>query len=432
LQEHLPVKWVVLVVAFTVLLPMMADVATKSARARQILVTLLAFEIFSPSHVNLYSQEMYRGESRGFEITSVDIIVLALMIAQRRRKVVVSTAHRMPFQRGVYLLLVVISAFAGVDAFRSAFSIWKLLRMYLAFSVLSGVFQEMELANAALLGLAYGVISQGGQALWQKYAQHSMRVVGSQSHPNSLAMIVNFVAPIAFSLLLVGGRNRLLLAVFALTAMCDVFSLCRGGMMMFLLSAGMVVAFSFKEELTPRKIKVVGGLVLGGVIALLKSLDTIYKRFTEAPKESEIARKLFNAAAKLMADEHSFGVGINMYSDVLDHGGYADRIGIEPGDRNGIAHHIYWLTAAETGYIGCAAYFLLLGSVLWGAFRLTREKGPVGQIAVGMFAGLTITYIQGTAEWIARQTNMSYMFWIFAAMVSAFQANRDKGLRARA
>ena len=46
---------------------------------------------------------------------------------------------------------------------------------------------------------------------------------------------------------------------------------------------------------------------------------------------------------------------------------------IEPGDRNGIAHHIYWLTAAELGYGGVAAYVLLL-VVVWGsALRLASQ-----------------------------------------------------------
>ncbi len=391
-----------------------------------ILVTLLAFELFNPAHVNLCSDESYRGESRGFEITSVDLIVLALAIAQHRRGARPLTTHRLVPQRWLYLAVVLMSALAGADPFRSAFSIWKLLRMYMAFGVLAGLFQELELANAALLGLAYGVLSQGLQSLWQKYAYHAVRVVGSQSHPNSLAMIVNFVAPVAFALLLRGARNRLLLGVYALAAMCDVFSLCRGGMMMFLLSTALVVGLSFGRGITPHKIKVVGSLFVGGTLALLKSLDTIVKRFTEAPKESELARKLFNMAARAMADEHPFGVGINMYSYVLDHGGYADRFGIEPGDRNGIAHHIYWLTTAETGYVGCAVYLLLLGSVLVGALRLVREAGPVGEIAIGIFAGLLITYTQGTAEWIARQTNMSYLFWLFAAMISAFQAVRAR------
>jgi hypothetical protein len=39
-------------------------------------------------------------------------------------------------------------------------------------------------------------------------------------------------------------------------------------------------------------------------------------------------------------------------------------------------------------------------------------------------AGLTVTYLQGTAEWIARQTTMSYCFWLFAAIACALLENR--------
>ena len=44
-----------------------------------------------------------------------------------------------------------------------------------------------------------------------------------------------------------------------------------------------------------------------------------------------------------------------------------------------------------------------------------------GDIAVGLVAGFAVTYIQGTAEWIARQTNQSYVFWMLAAVAVALR-----------
>jgi hypothetical protein len=232
-------------------------------------------------------------------------------------------------------------------------------------------------------------------------------------------MLVNLIAPSAFSLMLGGQGRRWAGGVVAVAAMCNVFSLCRGGMMMFVLSSSVVAAASMVRRPTAHKVKVLSWIVAGGALALLKSMDTIINRFVNAPKESELARKLFNQAAKAMAEEHPFGVGINMYSFVLDHGGYADRFTIEPGDRNGIAHHIYWLTSAELGYVGVAAYVLVLLSVLVAAARLALRKGVEGELGVGILAGLSITYLQGFAEWIARQTTMSYAFWGLAAIVAA-------------
>ena len=85
--------------------------------------------------------------------------------------------------------------------------------------------------------------------------------------------------------------------------------------------------------------------------------------------------------------------------------------------RDGIAHHIYWLTAAETGYVGLAAFAILLGAVYVSALRLATRRGLRGEIALGIAVGLTVTYVQGTAEWIFRQSTMSYAFWLFAAIV---------------
>jgi hypothetical protein len=194
---------------------------------------------------------------------------------------------------------------------------------------------------------------------------------------------------------------------------------------MFVLASCLVVGMSSLRGIDARKLKIIGSLVVGGLLASLKSFETVYKRFAEAPKESEIARDLFNTAASAMASDHPFGVGINLYSYALEHDGYAERFNIEAGDRAGIAHHMYWLTAAEAGYIGLACYLLLLASVLVGAARLVRDRGPMGEISVGILAGLTVTYTQGMAEWILRQTPMSYCFWLFAAMVSAFLARRE-------
>jgi O-antigen ligase len=160
--------------------------------------------------------------------------------------------------------------------------------------------------------------------------------------------------------------------------------------------------------------------MLGVLLLLAKSLDTILERWSGAPKASEEARVLFNEAARAMLNDHSFGIGINMYSHVLEHGGYADRLGMAPVDRSGVAHHIYWLTAAELGYVGLAAYALLLIAVLVLAIKAARARDVRGDIALGIAAGLFVTYVHGTSEWILRQTAMSYAFWTAAAMVAAF------------
>ena len=412
-------KFVVLFLALTVLVPWVALKASKSEVWRKIIVGLIAFDLFNPQHINIVSDENYRGDSRGIEVTTVDLMLLAMFVCQRLRKEPGFGGTRFVGIRLLYLTAVLLSFGATPDAFRSFYSLWKLLRMYFAFDVLATAFADTGLLSAGLYGLAAGVISQGLLAFKQKYVFHMVRVIGSQSHPNSLAMICNLVFPVAFALLLSGKGRKVALATVVLAGLCDIFSLSRGGMMMFVLASFIVYAGSFARGLTRRKVTVLALSVVAGIAVLAKSADTIINRFVNAPKESEQARVLFNAAAKMMANEHVFGIGINQFSTVLDHGGYADRLGIASVDRNGIAHHIYWLTAAELGYFGLGTFLLMLLTVLLVGVRAARIPGVRGDIALGLVAGLVVTYMQGTAEWIMRQTTFSYAFWLVAAMIAA-------------
>lgn len=417
-------KFLALAFMLAVVVPILAKKAADSEVVRRVLLGFVAFDMFNPTDLNIISEEMYRGDSRGIEVTSVDLLLLALFFSQRLRKQPLIDRHRLWVTRGLYLLAVLLSLTASPDVLRSTYSLWKLLRMYFAFDVMCTAFLEINMVSAATYGLGAAVISQGLIALQQKYLYGMVRVVGSQSHPNSLAMIVNLVSPVAFALLLSGkGRWQVVVPVVAFAALCNVFSLSRGGMMMFTTAMAMVFVLSLMRGVTRRKIGVLIAGVAAAAAVLAKSADTIVDRFLNAPKESEEARHLFNQAAEMMADDHVFGVGINMYSHVLDKGGYADVLGIYEGDRSGIAHHIYWLTAAELGYFGLATFILLLAAVWVTAARSGRLPGVRGDVAIGLVAGLSVTYVQGVAEWIMRQTNFSYVFWLFAALAVSFRSS---------
>ena len=414
-----------MLVMLVVIVPLLALKASESAKIRHIVLGLATFDLFNPMHVNLISQEHYRGDSRGIEVTTVDLLILSLFISQRLRRQPIMKGRRFLFVRGLYLFFVLLSFSASPDWLKSFFGLWKILRMYFYFDTVATAFLELDMLAAGLMGLAVGVVSQGLIALKQKYVFHFVRVFGSQSHPNSLAMVVNLNAPTAFSLLLSGKGKKITIAVVALAGLCDIFTLSRGGMMMFVASMGLVYLGSFIRGVTKRKIIILLLAMFAGTLVLAKSADTIYKRFTEAPKESMEARHMFNHAAKHMADEHTFGVGINMFSRVLDKGGYADRVGLPPVDRNGLAHHIYWLTSAELGYGGAAAFILLLLAIHFDAIRATKLKGVRGDIALGVVAGLTVTHLQGTAEWIMRQTGFGYAFWTYAAITASLTTYRQ-------
>jgi len=410
------VKWIALFCALGIALPLLGRWGARSPSVRAWMLRVLAVALFHPTHVNLLSDEAYRGDARGFEITSVDLLVAALFVAARLRRAPASP-RALVIPRVAYGAAVVLSVLASPDSLRSMYGVWKLARMYFMFAVLAGELVELPMVLAVLQGLSVGVLLEGGLALHQRYFQHVMRVSGSQSHPNSLAMLVNLIAPVAFAIFLAGYGRWVAASVFVAAGVCDILTLSRGGMLMFVLAASMVALGSLARSPSWRKGKILlGGLAVGGA-TLAWSARTILRRFETAPVESVHARELFVTAAQRMAADHPVGVGINMYSQVLANAEYSAVLGIDKWDRDGIAHHIYWLTAAETGYVGLAAFAILLGAVYVSALRLATRRGLRGEIALGIAVGLTVTYVQGTAEWIFRQSTMSYAFWLFAAIV---------------
>lgn len=424
-------KWIVFLGALLGIVPLLSYGAIRSTPFRRALVGLIAFSVFHTADINIISHETYRGDSSGIEVTTIDLMALSLFVAQRVRGARPFEGFRFTWSRMLYLGAVLLSLTAAPLLLHATYSVWKLLRMFFAFSVLATEFTDLASVRAALIGLGAGVLSQGLWAMKQRYIDGMHRLSGSQPHPNSLGMLVNLVTPTALALMLAGHKRRFNAAIVATGAVCVILSLSRGAILMFAVSAALVIAGSLAKDFKLRKLAVVGSLMVGGVALLVKSIDTILARFDNAPKASEEARVLFNMAAEAMAKDHALGIGINMYSHVLEHGGYADRFELATMDRNGIAHHIYWLTAAELGYAGLAAYLLMLAVIIVAAMRAATIRDIRGDIALGITAGLAVTYIQGTAEWVARQTRMSYAFWLLAALVSGLLAMRARE-RARA
>jgi O-antigen ligase len=127
-----------------------------------------------------------------------------------------------------------------------------------------------------------------------------------------------------------------------------------------------------------------------------------------------------------MLHDHPFGIGLNQFSMVLSQG-YGANAGLPPGDQDGIVHNVYWLVTAESGYLGIATYLLFLAAPFALALRtaFSARKDIRGDLLLGAAAGLLVTYVQGKAEWIGRQTGMlallAVMFGVIGALGNAVQ-----------
>ena len=381
-----------------------------------LLASFLPFVNLDSADIDLIADELYRGESTGLTVTLVDIVAVTLFFA-------------LPFERRlgpywktrfIYLAIAVLSVIDTEVPIYTWFAVWKLIRAYFYLSVVGRVCAQPSLAPWLLNGLGLGVLYSAVIAGYQRYVLHWYQSMAHFPHQNTLGMAANLVFPIGLALLLHGRRWKLPLAVVVASGFCVVLTLSRGALMMLAIACALVFVGSFLRRPTWHKTRVAGAFSLGAALVVAKGWDTIVARFQHAPRQSEMARDKFNEAASKMLADHPLGIGLNQYSYVLSHDGYAQAVKLPEVDRDGLAHHIYWLTAAELGWAGLAAYVALLlvplALAVHGA-AIARRDDVRGDVLLGCAVALAVMYVHGTAEWVARQMPTTYLFWAIAAVI---------------
>jgi O-antigen ligase len=197
------------------------------------------------------------------------------------------------------------------------------------------------------------------------------------------------------------------------------------------LSGMCVIAALFKANLAGRTTRVrlvsvlVFLLVLGGGI---KAADSIRKRVATAPKSSEQAREEFNAAAGQMVKNNFWGVGLNNFSAVLTaNPDYNRFLQVMKGEKqSGVCHHIYWLTTAELGYPGLAAFVFMQLNFLWLALSKARGRRLENMLLFGLGVGAAACHLSGFLEWAFRITPVTQVCIITSAAMLGFRMQLER------
>ena len=364
--------------------------------------------------INLISHEWYRGSSRGMEVTALDLIGLALalhVVLHRPRGFRRQWLSWEGGLLGLYLSAGLISMVASMVPLYSWFGLWKMGRGVLIFAVFSQLIDREERVRFLLLIFGFMCLYQAPVVLYQKYLLGIYRAAGTLPHMNTLAMLNNMlIMPVFAAFLLDRGRPRPLYLLFIVAAMFNlVATLSRGAMVSMAGGFALSLLFLRLRHLEPRRIGFAVLLLCGIVAGAFKASDTIVDRFLNAPKESAETRISLNLAAMQMADTRVLGVGLNNFSHAIAN----TRFGrLAPEDDYGVAHHIYWLTAAELGYAGLFLFVALIGVVQLRAARLglTSAVPLLKALGIGLFAAMIALHLQGLLEWILRQTNVWFLF----------------------
>jgi O-antigen ligase len=304
----------------------------------------------------------------------------------------------------------------------AGFGLFKLVRALAVYWVAFNYLRREEDLRFLIYVLVAMVGIQFLLVLFQR-ATGVYRAVGSTPHPNTLAVYVNFMNMIFLAFVLgEKRRSRQTWAAWIGLAMGTVIVLAtfsRGALMTLGLGFAIVIALSLWDRPRGSKFTIIGALAVVALAGGIKVAPQIIKRFETAPVESGLSRHQANSAALAMARDHAFGVGLNNYSYVVNNTGYAKYIPLE-SDR-GIVHNIYLLHASELGWLGLAAFLVVIGRFLWMGIRYIRLRRDdvTSSLAIGIFAGMVALWTQSMLEWLFRQTYVTVEFFLLAGVLAA-------------
>jgi O-antigen ligase len=116
---------------------------------------------------------------------------------------------------------------------------------------------------------------------------------------------------------------------------------------------------------------------------------------------------------------------------VVNNTAYSRFVPLE-ADR-GIVHNVYLLQASELGWVGLAAFLLVVAGFFWraGRFLARRTDDLASAVAIGIFVGMVALWAQSLLEWLFRQTYVTIQFFLLAGFLCALPRVSSAIRRAR-
>jgi hypothetical protein len=429
--------------------------ACLSQRVRDLFFVLLVF--LSPMielvDINFVSREWYRGTSRGFEFSILDILSISLLVSAvlfpRRGEARVYW----PASLGLMILFFLYACgnvAASEPRLFGLFELFKMVRgIILVLAVALYVRSEREL-RLLLFALAALVCFEGLLALKQRYFDWINRVPGTIDDSNSLSVFVCMTAPVlvaAVNSRLPALLKALCAAGIALACVAEILTISRAGVIILasMLAGAAVCTASYR--VTPRSIAICGVVALAAVGITAKSWKSLSERFQSSTLEQEygnhhnLGRGYYIRVAKAIVDDHWFGIGLNNWSYWVSDN-YGPKLGyrfvrykgtdrepstVIPSGSNvdeaqaAPAHCLAALTAGELGIPG-----LFLLALLWlrwfqmaASFLWRRTADPMRRLGVGILFGFGGIFLQSLTEWVFRQSPIYYVFHILLGTLAS-------------
>src|SRR5580658_3657668 len=429
--------------------------ACMSRRVRDLYFVLLVF--LSPMielvDLNFVSREWYRGTSRGFEFSILDIFSISLLVSgvlfPRRGE----SRWYWPASLALmilYFLYACGNVAAADPKLFGLFELFKMVRGLILFLAVAFYVRGEREVRLLLVALAALVCYEGLLALKQRYLYGINRVPGTIDDSNSLSVFVCLTAPVLVAA--VNARLPSLLkalcgAGIALACVAEILTISRAGVIILasMLVGAALATISYR--LTPRRIVVCGVIALAVAGVTAKSWKTLGERFKQSTLEQEygnhhnLGRGYYIRVAEAIVDDHAFGIGLNNWSYRVSNE-YGPKLGYrfvpyrgtdkEPSEvippnsnideaQAAPAHCLAALTAGELGIPG-----LILLALLWlrwfqmaGSFLWKRTPDPMRRLGVGILFGFGGIFLQSLTEWVFRQSPIYYVFHVLLGTLAS-------------
>lgn len=409
-------------------IPAAVVVLRASERLQKVGMFLMIFmtPLVYSTGINFFTDKYYRGTARGFEILATDmlsLVIIGVLIWRWGFKNFKLTAPGTV----LYLLYFALSCISVINADSLLHAGYELVKMGMMFLLFLAVYNYVRrFSDVTTILYAFSAIITLNLILMlvQKYAYGIYQPSGIFAHRNSMAMFTNMIAPIFLSILFNAEVSRkefwFFGASFAFSALSIVLGLSRGAIFFFPFSAAIVIALSFLNGISTRKVRILCVLGILALAGIVKSAPMIIERFEGAPESSGQGRIELAKAAINMAEDKFFGVGINNWGIKIN-GPYTYTEGTNlehPDDyKIGVVETSYLLVAAECGWIGLLAFLLWLGFYYVKNLQNLRAFAKTGlyYLPAGIAGGLFSIYGQSMLEWVLKQsTNFYQLMTIFA------------------
>jgi hypothetical protein len=443
--------------------PVSVLVCCVSQRARDAAFFLMAAGVVLTEKldINFVSRYWYRGTTRGFEFTFIDILALGVLLGSVLLPRPGQSRWFWPASLGALLLYLFYGCFSVAISEPKLFGLFelsKILRGIMVFLAAAWfVRSERELA-ILVLASSCAVCFEGALAVKQHVLGGVYRVPGSLDHSNSLCAYLCLAGPVLVAAA-TSNLPRLVrwLSALAIAAagVSIVLTISRAGIPIFALVTLGATAFCISWRITLKKVAVTAlvGLVTAGL--LFKSWHLLADRFGQASLEQEFldehseGRGMYLRQARAIVEDRFFGVGLNNWSYWVSKQ-YGGKLGERYEDYDDIAyspskeilpsinyaapaHNLGALTVGELGWPGLVIFtWLWLRWLQMGnSFLWARSPEALHRLGVGFFFGTCGVFLQSLTEWVYRQTQVLFSVHVMVgALASLYYLKRQKRRRA--